>query len=285
MKIEWNKIEWNIGLWLVGLMGLGLGSASTTATANCIFADGFESSSTACAPADLTIPPGTSWQWQLSGVIDTTIDVQLYDIDLEDTPSATITALKNAGRIVICYFSAGSWENFRADAGDFPAAVKGNPLDAPFQDELWLDIRQIDILGPIMSARLDLAVAKGCDGVEPDNVDGYQNDSGFDLTAEQQLTYNRFIAGLAHDRGLSVGLKNDLDQIQQLLPMFDWAINEQCFEFDECELLIPFIDAGKAVFGVEYSLQPEAFCPQANVMNFDWLKKNLDLDATRFSCR
>lgn len=42
-----------------------------------------------------------------------------------------------------------------------------------------------------MQARLDLAVQKGCDGVEPDNVDGYQNNSGFPLTAQDQLAYNR----------------------------------------------------------------------------------------------
>lgn len=271
-----------IGMWIVGLSGL---AQAGMASATCIFSSGFESSASGCVAENRIIPPGTSWQWQLSGTIDTSFDVGMYDIDLEDTPIATITALKNANRIVICYFSAGSFEDFRADSDDFPAAVKGSPLDAPFQDELWLDIREIGILRPIMSARLDLAVAKGCDGVEPDNVDGYQNNSGFPLTAAQQLSYNILIADLAHERGLSVGLKNDLDQVQQLVSVFDWALNEQCFKFNECSLLTPFIDAGKAVFGVEYSLETSEFCAQANAMNFDWLKKNLNLDATRVSCR
>ena len=292
------KSEWKIALYALGMLvlvrtatGLWAGNLDVhvpprvTGVADCVFNDGFEDLASGCPNSDLIIPPGTSWQWQLSGTLDTSFDVQMYDIDLEDTPIAIISDLKNAGRMVICYFSAGSWESFRSDSGDFPEIVKGDPLEAPFNDELWLDIRRIDLLGPIMGARLDLAVAKGCDGVEPDNVDGYTNTTGFPLTAEQQITFNTWIADQAHARGLSVGLKNDIDQVQELLPKFDWALNEQCYQFNECSLLIPFITAGKAVFGVEYSLETSEFCAQANMMNFDWLKKNLVLDAPRTSCR
>jgi len=228
--------------------------------------------------------PHTSWQWQLTGTIDTSYDVDMYDIDLFDVPQTVIDELHDDGRIVICYFSAGSYEEWRPDAGDFPAAVLGNPLD-DWPGERWLDIRRLDLLGPIMAARLDLAVQKACDGVEPDNVDGYANDSGFPLTADDQLTYNIWLSTEAHQRGLSIGLKNDLDQIPQLLPYFDWVLNEQCFQYDECELLLPFVDAGKAVFGVEYEGEPDEFCPQANAYNFDWLLKDIDLGPDRISCR
>ncbi|MCB8944829.1 MAG: endo alpha-1,4 polygalactosaminidase [Ardenticatenaceae bacterium] len=231
--------------------------------------------------------PGTSWQWQLSGTIDTSYDVAMYDIDLFDAPQATIDQLHQDGRIVICYFSAGSWEDWRDDAGDFPTAVLGNPLDG-WPGEKWLDIRQIDSLRPIMQARLDLAVAKQCDGIEPDNVDGYTNHSGFPLTAAHQLTYNIWLADQAHSRSLSIGLKNDLDQIPALQPHFDWALNEQCFQYDECDLLLPFIQANKAVFGVEYeeeNADPADFCPQANALNLDWLLKRYDLDSFRVACR
>ncbi len=228
--------------------------------------------------------PGTSWQWQLSGTIDTSFNVQMYDIDLFDAPQSVIDQLHAEGRTVICYFSAGSWEDWRPDAGDFPAAVIGSPLEG-WPGEKWLDIRQIETLAPLMRARLDRAVQKGCDGVEPDNVDGYANATGFPLTAADQLAYNRFLSAEAHARGLSIGLKNDLDQIGDLLPDFDWALNEECFTYDECALLVPFIQAGKAVFGVEYDLNTTDFCPQANAMNFDFLKKHWELDAWRQSCR
>lgn len=44
------------------------------------------------------------------------------------------------GRKVICYFSAGSYENWRSDKGDFPSDVLGNNLEH-WEGEKWLDIR------------------------------------------------------------------------------------------------------------------------------------------------
>ena len=229
-------------------------------------------------------PPGTSWQWQLSGEIDPTLDVQMYDIDLFDTPQEVIDRLHAQGRVVVCYFSAGTYEDWRPDRDSFPVEVLGKPLP-DWPGERWVDIRRIDLLGPIIFSRLDSAAQKGCDGVEPDNVDGYANDTGFPLGYADQLAYNTWLAGQAHSRGLSVGLKNDLGQIGDLLPYFDWTLNEECFTYNECELLSPFVAAGKAVFGVEYELNPVNFCPQANALNFDFLKKDWELDAWRLACR
>lgn len=220
--------------------------------------------------------PGTTWQIQLQGEINTEWDVEMYDIDLFDVPEAVIQKLHDDGRIVICYFSAGSYEDWRDDADVFPSKVIGKPLEG-WEGENWLDIRQIELLAPIMTARLDLAAEKGCDGVDPDNVNGYTNDTGFPLTYDDQLAYNLWLAEESHQRGLSIGLKNDLEQIEDLVEHFDWALNEQCFAYDECDLLLPFIEAGKAVFGIEYEGQPEDYCPLANDMGFSWLTKSLDL--------
>ncbi len=229
--------------------------------------------------------PGTSWQIQLSGTVDTTVDVRVYDVDLYDTPQATIDALHAAGRAVICYFSAGSREDWRADAARFPAGSYGNGL-AGWPGETWVDTRDVTVR-EIQRARLDLAVAKRCDGVDPDNVDGYANDSGLPLTAATQLDYNRFLAREAHARGLAVGLKNDLDQIPDLVGDFDWAINEQCAEYTECDLLVPFIRANRPVFEIEYGDAPlvSTVCPPAIARNFDTLVKHLALDAFRIACR
>ncbi len=227
--------------------------------------------------------PNTSWQWQLSGEIDTSFNVEMYDIDLFDTDMAIINNLQKRGIKVICYFSAGSYEDWRPDQDKFPKELLGKKMQD--WDELWLDISNLKLLAPIMIARLNLAKDKGCDGVEPDNVDGYQNNTGFNLTSKEQLAYNKFLAKEAHKRGLSIGLKNDLDQIKELVEYFDWALNEQCFEYDECKKLLPFIKANKAVFGVEYELSPNQFCKKANKLDFDWLFKNYDLDSFRESCR
>lgn len=192
---------------------------------------------------------GTTWQWQLTEEINTQYNASVYDIDLDNEPS-TIAVLHAQGKKVICYFSAGSYEDFRDDAGQFPENVLGEPLD-DYPNERWLDIRSADVLA-LMAARMDQAAGKGCDGIEPDNVAGYENDSGFDLTAADQLLYNIRIANAAHERNLAVALKNDLDQVAALVAYFDFAVNEQCHEYDECDALQPFLDAGKAVFNAEY---------------------------------
>lgn len=229
--------------------------------------------------------PGTSWQWQLTGTIDASINAQMYDVDLFTTPQSVIDALHGRGRVVICYFSAGSYEPGRPDSAQFPAAVKGKVMDG-WPDERWLDIRAASVRA-LMTARLDRARAKKCDGVEPDNVDGFDNSTGFPLTAAQQLDYNRFLAREAHARGLSIGLKNDLAQVPSLVGDFDWALNEECFQYSECGTLAPFLNAGKAVFQVEYGGAALAarVCTDANRRNFDTLIKDLDLSAFRISCR
>nr|ABD75789.1 putative endo alpha-1,4 polygalactosaminidase [uncultured bacterium] len=263
------------------LVTVGLFACSSSSTDSSLASP---TEDTAACEGQGSLVPGTSWQWQLSGDIDTSVDAQMYDIDLFDAPQAIIDELHAKGRVVICYFSAGSWEDWRSDAGQFSAEVLGKTLD-DWPDEKWLDIRQLDILGPLMQARLDLAVQKRCDGVEPDNVDAYANNTGFPLTYQDQLTYNMWLADEAHARGLSIGLKNDLDQVQDLVTHFDWALNEQCFQYNECEALLPFVQSCKAVFGVEYEGNPEEYCPKANALNFDWLYKNWDLDAWRQRCR
>ena len=144
--------------------------------------------------------------------------------------------------------------------------------------ERWLDIRNITALAPIMRARLDLCKQKGFDGVEFDNVDGYNNDSGFPLTANDQLQYNIFLANEAHKRGLTAALKNDLDQVPILVNYFDYAVNEQCFQYGECNTLMPFINKGKPVFNVEYSGTNSVIFKKANALNFNTIKKSLNLN-------
>ncbi len=234
--------------------------------------------------------PLTTFQWQLQGSVNTSYDVQLYDIDLFDTSEALIQQLQANGKKVICYFSGGSYETWRSDAGQFNSADLGNPLDG-WAGERWLDIRSSNVHS-IMRSRLDIALQKGCDGIEPDNMDGYINNSGFPLTATDQLDYNRLIANEAHLRGLSVGLKNDLDQIEELADYFDFAVNEQCFEYDECDLLAPFVNKGKAVFNVEYLQQyvddadaRNLLCSDAQNRQFSTLVLPLSLDDSfRYSC-
>ena len=235
-------------------------------------------------------PVSVTWQWQLEGNLNTSYSVALYDVDLFDTSNTTIKNLQQSGIKVVCYFSAGSYEDYRDDRELFLPNTLGNTLDG-WDNERWLDIRSANVHS-IMKKRLDIAKNKGCDGVEPDNMDGYTNNSGFNLTSQDQLAYNRFIANEAHKRGLAVGLKNDLDQISELVEYFDFAVNEQCFEYNECDALLPFINHGKPVLTAEYldkyvnsSSERAAICQESRDNQFSTLILPLDLnDSFRFSC-
>eukprot|EP01089_Gocevia_fonbrunei_P012667 TRINITY_DN3058_c0_g1_i1.p1 TRINITY_DN3058_c0_g1~~TRINITY_DN3058_c0_g1_i1.p1 ORF type:complete len:303 (+),score=59.17 TRINITY_DN3058_c0_g1_i1:93-911(+) len=246
----------------------------------------FEANSSISFAPNRWIPkPLTSWEWQLQGTINTSWPVQVYDIDLFDAPNATISSLKSKGIKVVCYFSAGSCEDWRPDYASFPASVKGNPMDG-WAGERWLDIRNLAVLQPIMEHRMDLAVAKGCDGLEPDNVDAYDQSEnvGFPITYHDQIVYNRMLATQAHARGLSVALKNDLGQIGDLVDDFDFAVNEQCFQYKECDVLAPFIKSNKAVFNCEYSGSAKVICPKALAVQLSTILKTFDLDGTGTAC-
>ena len=257
---------------------------------------------------------GSRWQYQLQGVaayastggINVNISAvpvaggaavrpQVFDIDvyvdqaISGTNNTLNTAAVNAihanGAKAICYLSAGTWENWRPDAASFPASVQGSKNGWP--GEKWLDIRQTSILLPIMQARVQKCQQAGFDGVEFDNVDGYANRSGFPLTANDQLVYNASLANLGHQYGLTVALKNDMGQVGDLKPYFDYAINEQCFQYRECDYPPPglpdWVSSGKAVFNVEYK---KLNCPQANTWNFGSILKSLDLFDTPWTpCR
>lgn len=72
-----------------------------------------------------------TWQWQLSGDLNTAYDVEIYDIDLFDTPVSQIQAIQALDKRVICYFSAGSYENWRPDAEEFNTGDYANTLVLP----------------------------------------------------------------------------------------------------------------------------------------------------------
>jgi len=231
--------------------------------------------------------PGLTWQWQLSGAtVDLDVDAQVYDLDLFETSPETVAALHARGRRVICYLSAGSWEDWRPDAGAFPPEVIGRAYTG-WPGERWLDVRQIERLAPVLIARLELCRDKGFDAVEPDNIDGYDNDTGFEITPDDQLAFNRWLATQAHALGLSIGLKNDPEQAANLVAEFDWALTEDCFDQGWCSAMQPFLDAGKAVFVAEYTdtgVDFEAACATLAPAGFSLILKDRELTAWRQTC-
>jgi endo-alpha-1,4-polygalactosaminidase (GH114 family) len=229
----------------------------------------------------------TTWQWQLDGLpVDQSLAVDMYDIDLFDNAASVVADLHTAGHKVICYINVGSWEDWRPDKFQFPSEVIGKDYEG-WEGERWLDIRQIELLAPVMRARFDRCQAEGFDGIEADNMDSYTNITGFPLTYADQLRYNLWLANEAHKRGLAIGLKNDPDQAEDLVDDFDWAMTEDCFAEGWCEEMSPFIEAGKPVFAAEYTdtgIRMEKFCPLAEALQFSAILKTRELNAYRKAC-
>ena len=132
-----------------------------------------------------------------------------------------------------------------------------------------------------------MCALKGFDGVEPDNVEIYDNDSGFPITYADQLAFAIWLANEAHTRGLAIGLKNAPDMAVDALPYFDFSVLEDCHAYNWCADLRPFIEAGKPVFAIEYTdmgVDFNAACAEAKSLGVSMLLKHRNLDAYREGC-
>ena len=207
----------------------------------------------------------------------------VYDIDGANSTAADVASIHAAGAIAVCYVDVGTLEQGRPDYADFPASVIG-PTVAGWPGENWLLVTAANqsVILPLMKARFaDWCQAKGFDAIEPDNLDAWTNISN--VTEADNVAYDLAVGQLAHALPLSIGLKNvmtDLDpsQYASFLALFDWALNEQCYEYSECSVYTAsgsFLPAGKAVFDVEYNVTPD--CTQADQAHMNAQRTDLDL--------
>jgi hypothetical protein len=148
----------------------------------------------------------------------------------------------------------------------------------------WLDVRRWEVLEPILADRLRLCRGKGFDGVAFAHVDGWAYRSGFPLTFDDGLEFNRRLAALAHSMSLSAGLVNDLPQVAALQPEFDFAVNEECVRYRQCARLQPFVGAGKPVLHVEYTGRTADFCTTSLGYGFASMRKDRTLGVWRQPC-
>ena len=203
-------------------------------------------------------PPKPTFYWQLQGRLNSTVAAGVFDVDGFETSALEVAALHSAGRHVVCYIDVGTAESFRPDYSAFPRSVLGRSNCWP--GEKWIDIRQLALVEPIMTARFQICRAKGFDAVEPDNIEASSNRSGFPITPQQQLTFNEWVAAEVHSLGMAVLQKNDGGQASQLEPFFDGALTEQCNQYSECASYRPYLEAGKPVINAEYKLKTARFC-------------------------
>ncbi|KAF2643287.1 hypothetical protein P280DRAFT_467339 [Massarina eburnea CBS 473.64] len=202
-------------------------------------------------------PAGTSFDILLNKgstnvkTISSNTAFSVIDIDLFDNDAATIADLRSADKKVICYFSAGTREDWREDKGSFQSSDYGNAME-DWEGENWVNVKSENVKA-IMKKRITMAKEKGCDAVDPDNVDGFSgNQDGWGYQQADYADYVKYLATESASAGLAIGLKNALDLIPDVLDVVQFAVNEQCHEYSECIQYKPFTTANKAVFNIEY---------------------------------
>jgi hypothetical protein len=226
-------------------------------------------------------PQRLTWYWRLQGAVNNSEPVAAYDIDGFETSAAEVAALHAEGKHVVCYIDVGTYEPGRPDAGQLPSAVLGNEVQG-WPGERWLDIADVGVLEPIMTKRLAMCRAKGFDAVEPDNMEGFENNTGFPITRQQQVTYDDWVAAEVHSLGMAVLQKNDGGQTAGLEPHFDGALTEQCNQYHECDKFQPYLSAGKPVLNAEYGLSTSQFCSADNSAGIMGARFDMELNGGLF---
>lgn len=263
------------------------------------------------SPATQTAPVDQSWYNatdQLYSVDRTYDTVDVVDFDLLAVPQEDFDHFHSKGAFVMCYFSTQFEANRKLDQDAFISAADAGTIKPGAEDALGACIQKDSTLGEVegncwapaagsqnwerwlnpkadavrdlFKQRLDIAVARGCDGVEPDNIDSYSQpyDTGVTATPlvnqgsftqptqEISKDLNLFLAHEAHKRGLFIAFKNSTADISitntavDQSRFYDLAVNEECNEYSECETNAAFTDQNKAILNAEYGTDGPALC-------------------------
>ncbi|KAK8869452.1 hypothetical protein IAR55_000016 [Kwoniella newhampshirensis] len=241
------------------------------------------------------------------------VNEHVYIVDMEGSTAEQIANYHAQGKKVICYFSAGTWEPYRSDRKSFNSQCycgKGVSTDSSGKctgagsndneleewGEWWLDIHNPSCLTNIesvMSSRIAAAAAKGCDGVDPDNVDSYSNSQKYGTSAQDQVNYLLWLSKTARSHGLAIDLKNagglitgDSGQPTQwansLVNAFDFNVIESCHQYNECNIYDPFLAAGKPQIQIEYGTNIKS-CPTLSAGQKLLVYSENDLDSSKIT--
>lgn len=195
-----------------------------------------------------------NWDIQLSTTPTSLFDskgkkLSWIELDMATDPNTIHYYESNAVRTV-CYFSAGSAEKWRPDFKAYPKKILGN-VYAGFADERWVDIRS-ELLKPIIVNRIKQCKNNGFSAIDPDNLNAYQNKTGFALRKTNQVIFNKWIASEIHKQGLKAILKNGSELLPNLKYDFDVHLTESCLKDNFCDMTQSFSALGKPVYNIEY---------------------------------
>ncbi|HEY2794263.1 MAG TPA: endo alpha-1,4 polygalactosaminidase [Micromonosporaceae bacterium] len=228
---------------------------------------------TACTPSGKaqtarphwTAGYGQRWQIQLGGSIDESMNVTYYDLDPVTTTQETVHAIASSKHRMICHLNIDAIDVVTPDAAMLPAKVKGKAAGDRLQ---WLNIREWSAVGPVVRNALDLCKTKGFQGVDADMADGYAYDTGFDLTAADQIAYDRNVVSMAQGMGLAIAVRTTPALVAALEPDTDFAVIAGCAEAGTCTEYRAYAQHNKPVLDVETAAAPTAFCPSTVYLRF-----------------
>jgi hypothetical protein len=232
--------------------------------------------------------PTSTFEWVLSEVPEPAQlkGIDYVDIDGFEASAETVSELQSQGSLVIGYISVGSLEDWRSDVSDFPDEIIGKAYD-DWDGERWLDIGNLEVIKAPLEARLDMLAAKGFDAVEPDNLDGYEANTGFDISAQETLEFLNWLVQAAHDRGLLIGQKNIPEFTSDLYQSYDFVLTEDAFVQGWEADVSAYRSLDKPVFMVEYTDEDGDWveaCQRAQELDYTFLLKNRDLDLWSADC-
>ncbi|MBB5638636.1 endo-alpha-1,4-polygalactosaminidase (GH114 family) [Pedobacter cryoconitis] len=235
--------------------------------------------------------PGVTFDWDLDDLKSgDTFTAEVVDVDAFTTTAEQVAALHAQGKKVIAYVSAGTIENDRPDANLLPKEVIGK-VYPEWPKERWLDIRQLEKLKPWLNSRISRIVNKGFDAIEPDNLDGFNAETGFDISINDTKLFCDLLIKLAHDKGLGIGQKNVPELSAEYSKKFDWVLTEDAFQQGWQNDVKPYITQNKPVFAVEYtdstsqSTFTNSVCPAAQSLKYSAILKNRNLDKWVYKCK
>jgi hypothetical protein len=266
-------------------------------------------------------PQKADWMWELSSPLVTSNahlmgtgvtayngdtppgdNPVIYDIDAIINPASTVSALHQIGEHAICYIEVGSAGNYYTAAqegisttyyaqlkaaGDLGKKLSGYP-------EYFININARSALSIIESMISRQCARKGFNAVETDldeTFGGNEGSTGFTITKANEESYLTTLADYMHGLGLGWIAKNLDDTgnasfVNDMEPLAQGIISEQCNQYKTCTLLNSFLSAGKWIGNAEYSPETLAeFCASDNAANMNGVLFNVSLNGGRKPCR
>jgi hypothetical protein len=189
--------------------------------------------STKPSPKAVRLPPvHAGFDYQIGGAYTPPTGVRIVARDRKAEPAR--------GLYNICYVNAFQAQPDERD--DWPADLllrdkKGKAVVDGDWDEALLDIgtpAKRERVAARIDEWIDGCADKGYDAVEPDNFDSFTRSRGL-LSAADATAFIRLLSDHAHSRGLAIGQKNTVELAgQRGRTGLDFAVAEECGEYDEC---------------------------------------------------